>query len=152
MPDTKPTETLEDWLDSHSRSVKSAKISHAHITPGPTIETALVKSNLTGQKQLNGLMFFLLKLENRRLTIRSIDPLNGIPRMIHRVLIGLKAIGGEASFMATEADVGVIDQAYHQTRLTGKPSNNMLKNKKGYGFLKKHEQEGQGGQDGGSSD
>lgn len=140
--ETRPAETLEDWLDSHSRSVKSAKISHAHITPGPTIETALVKSHLINTKQLNGLLLFLLKLENRRMTIVSLPPLCGVPRMIHRFFIGSKAIGGEASFMATEADIGVIDQSFHQTLLTGKPSNNMLKNKKGYGFLKKHEGEG----------
>lgn len=141
MPETtqEQPKTVEDWLESHSRGVKSAKISHAIISPGSTLEQALVKSTLRNEKQLNGLMLFMLKLEDRGMGLNAPEPLNSIALMIQRKLIGSGAIYGKNIFMAAETDIGVIDQAFHQSALTGKGTNLEGKPKKAFGFLKKRE-------------
>jgi len=133
------TKTPEQWLEEKAHSIKSAKISHALLTPGSTIEQALIKSTLLSNKQLNGLVFWLAKLEQRGLGLDSAPPLNSIAKMIMRILIGSSSIWGKARFEAIEADANLIDQAAHQTFITGKPSTNLLTTKKGFGFLKKHE-------------
>ena len=147
MTENEDGTTLEGWLDSHARNVGSAKVSHALITPGLNLENALIKSTLRNQKQLNGLMLFLLKLEDRGMGLDAKPPLNAISKMIMRVLIGSGAIGGKNAFMAAEVDIGVIDQAAHQTYLTGKPAAGLTKARKG--FLKKRDEEGK---EGGTSD
>lgn len=131
------TQTPEKWLEEKAHSIKSAKISHALLTPGSTIEQALTKSSLLSYKQLNGLVFWLAKLEQRGLGLDSTPPLNSIAKMIMRILIGSSSVWGKARFEAIEADASLIDQAAHQTFITGKPST--LATKKGVGFLKKHE-------------
>ena len=132
------TRSVEDWLEGHARSVKSAKISHAMITPGLTIEQALAKATLTGYKQLNGLIFWLEKLEQREIGLNAPPPLNRIAVAIMRLLIGSSSINGKARFEAIEADSNIIDQAAHQTFITGKPSQAFLKTKKGMGFLRRN--------------
>ncbi len=136
-----PEETLESHLESQARQVKSPKISHAILTPGADIEHALVKSTIKDDKQLNGLLFFLAKLEDCGLGLNAKPPLNSISIIVLRKLIGSGAIHGKNIFEALEADAGLIDQAFHQLDLTGKPASLEAKPKKGFGFLKKEKAE-----------
>ena len=131
--------TPEQWFESHSRSVKSAKISHSLLTPGGTIEQALAKSSLRDVEQLNGIIFLLAELELNGCTIDSPPPLNTVPRMALRQLIGFNAVGGKARLEAIESDIGIIDQAAHQTYITGKPTSLEHKTKKG--FLRKDDRQ-----------
>lgn len=138
MEETKE-QTVESWLEDKAHSIKSAKISHALITPGGTFEQVLVKATFQSHKQLHGINFFMAKLEQRGLGLDKPSPLNSIAVYIKRVLIGSSSVFGKARFEAIEADSNVIDQAAHQVFITGKPSAAALKTKKGFGFLKKHE-------------
>ena len=125
--------TPEDWFELHSRSVKNAKISHALITPGATIEQALIKSTIKDDAELNSLIFLLGYLESRNLTLHSTPPLDTIPRMTLRKLIGSSAIKGKARFEAAEVDIGIIDQSAHQSFITGKATPYTdLKTKRGF--------------------
>lgn len=145
----RPEDEVSNWLEEKAHSVKSARISHALITPGATLEQALVKSTLQSHKQLNGLMFFMAKLEQRGLGLEAEPPLNSIAVYIKRILIGSSSVWGKARYEAIEADASVLDQAAHQTFITGKPALTAanMRAKKGFGFLKKHEDRRDGYQD-----
>ena len=138
--------TPEEWFESHSRNVKNARISHALITPGATIEQALAKATLASGEELNALLFLLAELELNGCTIYAAPPLNTIPVMVFRRLIGSSSVMGKARHEAAEADIGIIDQAAHQTYLTGKPASLELKSRKGI-FKKKDNEERTGNGD-----
>jgi hypothetical protein len=135
-------DTPEAWLERKAHSIKSAKISHALLSPGGTFEQALVKATIQDFNQLHGILFFLTKLEQRRLGLDAPPPLNSVANFLMRILIGSSSVFGKARFEAIEADASVIDQMAHQVLLTGKAPSQHLQTKKGFGFLKKHGSDG----------
>lgn len=138
-------ETLEEHLESHARSVKSAKISHAILEPSRNIDAAFRKTKFRDENQLDQLSFFYTKARDAGMTEDSSPPLNEIPLMIRRKLEGLNSLGAQNLMMAVESDIGVIDQAFHQTALTGKPASMETKQKKNLGFLRRERQDNDDG-------
>lgn len=132
--------TPEEWFEAHSRNVKSARISHALLTPGVTFEQALAKATIKDDKELNGFVFLIGELRLNDCTLMAETPLCIVPHMVLDRLIGSNSIKGKARLEALEADIAIIDQAAHQTHLTGKAASLDLKSKRGL-FNKRDKEE-----------
>lgn len=139
LEQSQAAQTPEEWFGGHTKALGSPKISHALLRAASNIEDALAKASLRDQAELNSLLFLLAELEVHGLTVASPPPLNTVPRMVMRRLIGSSSIFGKARFEAIESDIQILDQAAHQSFITGRPVRTSdLKTKRG--FFKKNQQ------------